>query len=670
MRITAIELENYGSFYGTHRFPCADRGLTIVLGENLDEPRMNSNGAAKSTLFEGLDWCWYGKVPKGDHVDSVVNEECKRCSVTTYLQDDNGVEAVIKRSRPPGLQFWVDGVEMTCLDAAETQTDIIKFLGMTREVFHAAVFFGQEDLMRFADVGEARRMELLSQIIPEMGETDELLEVVKDRHAFALRKQMGVQNTVADLSGQLGALQSLDYQQQHAEWEQKRKAEMAALHQRSAELHAYWKENTPKLARLAVAEAEVAKAMAEQLPQPVAPALLQELEQKRLEAHSYARVVQNEVGRVQAELRKVYATQEGRCSQCGQQVTQEHLAAEVARLQQQEQQATQAFQAASHAQADLDRQRVEAAQQHDAVVQQWRHEQQAQKARTHELQQEVAQLKQLEGYCKQVERDVQDTANRATALGNQVNPFDGEIQKLRQRQFDLTQKLRAEEAVLAGIDEGLAYLAYWIKAFGPKGLKSYILDSKLQEMTDSANHWVKVLTGGTFWVKFSTQKEGRSTKKLSNDFNIQVYRYNPDGRVSERSYRSWSGGEKGRVSLAIDMGLSRLIAQRARKRYDVLILDELFKHVDRDGGEAVVEMLTKLRHEKSSVFVIEHDAEFQARFENRVLVRRKGARSTIVELDHELQCDRQTPPPIPEQRKKKPKRAPIRRSVQADSGAR
>ena len=109
------------------------------------------------------------------------------------------------------------------------------------------------------------------------------------------------------------------------------------------------------------------------------------------------------------------------------------------------------------------------------------------------------------------------------------------------------------------------------------------------------------------------------------------------------------------------------IAQRAAKRYDVLILDELFKHVDRDGGEAIAEMLTKLRHEKSSVFVIEHDAEFQSRFENRVLIRRKGARSAIVELDNELSGDRQTPPPVP--RKTKPKRTPVHHHVQTRSAS-
>jgi len=155
----------------------------------------------------------------------------------------------------------------------------------------------------------------------------------------------------------------------------------------------------------------------------------------------------------------------------------------------------------------------------------------------------------------------------------------------------------------------------------------------LQEMTDAANVWVRVLTGGTIWVRFETQRLGRSTKKLSNDINIRVFRYNPNGTVTERNYKSWSGGEKKRVSWAIDFGLSRLVAARATKRYDLLVLDEVFKHVDAAGGEAVVEMLRQLRQEKSSIFVIEHGSDFQSHFENRVLIRKQGGRSQILNVE-------------------------------------
>ena len=74
MRILAVTIQNYGAFRGEHQFRYVGRGLTLVLGDNRDEPRMSSNGAAKSTLFECLDWCLFGKVPRDDHADSIIND--------------------------------------------------------------------------------------------------------------------------------------------------------------------------------------------------------------------------------------------------------------------------------------------------------------------------------------------------------------------------------------------------------------------------------------------------------------------------------------------------------------------------------------------------------------------------------------------------------------------
>ena len=44
MKIESIEITNYGPFFGNHTFSFSDRGLLLVMGDNQDEPRMDSNG--------------------------------------------------------------------------------------------------------------------------------------------------------------------------------------------------------------------------------------------------------------------------------------------------------------------------------------------------------------------------------------------------------------------------------------------------------------------------------------------------------------------------------------------------------------------------------------------------------------------------------------------------
>ncbi len=222
----------------------------------------------------------------------------------------------------------------------------------------------------------------------------------------------------------------------------------------------------------------------------------------------------------------------------------------------------------------------------------------------------------------------QSLAAEATAQ----NPFLAKEQEVFQRQAQLAQAI-ADATAQLGLHQARAqYLDFWVQGFGAKGLKSYILDSRLQELTDAANQWVHILTGGTVWVRFETQTLGRSTGKLANKINLRVFHYNRDGSTTERNYKSWSGGEKKRVAWGVSFGLSRLFAKRAAKSYDTIVLDEVFKYVDRAGRGAVMEMLRVIKAEKSSVFVIEHDADFQEAFEHRVLVRKENRRSTIVEI--------------------------------------
>jgi GTPase len=52
----------------------------------------------------------------------------------------------------------------------------------------------------------------------------------------------------------------------------------------------------------------------------------------------------------------------------------------------------------------------------------------------------------------------------------------------------------------------------------------------------------------------------------------------------------------------------------------------------------VVELLHAVRREKGSVFVIDHDAEFQAAFENVVVVEFLNQRSQIKEASSEKQA--------------------------------
>ena len=640
MKFLAISIRNYAPFYGDHVFGLADRGLTLIMGDNRDEPRMDSNGAGKSSIFDALDWCLFGVSPRGDHADSMVNEEAfsqrgAECQVVVNLVDDKGQSWVIQRGRSKSKNTLVlrgPGGLVEALDVKATQVRIEEVLGLDREVFHAAVLFAQGDMVRYADSTDAERMSILTRIL-QLGEIDEYLDRTKSLVKVLESDLARYSNARAILGGQRSVLEAQDYEANEKAWEYARKAalgqydtQIAQAKAQVAVLQAEGVNPTYIQQQRDQAQAELT-AMAAPMESPELTVAWERMRVQDVEA----RTLVGQLQAAQTALQKVEATGEGVCRECGQQITGEHLAFERARLAE----SVVTFRSASQSAAGQLHQVTEVVRQLEAqqaqVMQAWQIQRDEVTRRFATLDAQVREAASKQAEVGRAQDAVQRLVAAKELKALETNPFEvrererrGALDKLAHQEADLDQ-------VEFYATEDLKYLAFWVQAFGSKGLKSYILDTRIQEMTVEVNRWVQMLTGGTIWVQFEAQKQTRG-KKLVNAPAIRVCRWNPDGTITERNYQSWSGGEKQRISFAVDFGLSRLIARRARNKYDLLILDEVFKHLDRAGKEAVVEMLQVLSRERSSVFVVEHDDEFKGAFENIVSVTKQNRRSEFVSV--------------------------------------
>jgi DNA repair exonuclease SbcCD ATPase subunit len=141
------------------------------------------------------------------------------------------------------------------------------------------------------------------------------------------------------------------------------------------------------------------------------------------------------------------------------------------------------------------------------------------------------------------------------------------------------------------------------------------------------------MSGGVIWIKISTQV--KKIKGLKDELGVEVFRWMPDGTVVSRPYRVWSGGEKRRIALAVDLGLSRLMALRAAKAYRFLGLDEIDRHLDERGREGLRMVLEELRTERDSVLCITHDQAFRASFDGEIRVTKQGGKSRLESVNNE-----------------------------------
>lgn len=636
MHIQKIELENYGPFYGRHEFVFEDRGLTLIMGDNQDEPRMNSNGAGKSSILDGLDFCLFGKIPRQDHVDSIVNDEAKACSVTVYLLDDLGRNVIVrrKRSTTTTLELFIFGELQQALDVSETQKRVEEILGVDRDVFHAAVLFAQTDLTHYAESTDTERMNILTKIL-QLDEIDQWLDATKifgkkSRQIFdSLTAQFDAKNQVR------ASLYEKNFDSDIEAWEESRLARLANVQQLIESNIETRKGYVQEADNAVIANQFKIDGMRKELAALVPPDdfALRDLQHKAQLVEGELFGYMRQYAEREDELRKWREKGEGVCSECGQMVTAEHLRDEIQKRDWELEARQQDINARSKGLLDMQSEvgglKAIYAQNREAY-------QREVQQRTYDIgvyEQRLASQRENEARINALDVEVQRLDKMYVDIQKEINPFVRQYaeneQAKKQIEFELQSLHTQHEDMMAR----QAYIDFWVNAFGPKGLKSYILDARLQELTDAVNQWVTVLTGGTIWVEFSTQKKTRS-KKLVNSPTVRICRWNPDGTITERNFNSWSGGEKQRISFAIDFGLSRLIAQRAKKSYNLLILDEVFQHLDQGGKEAVMDMLQSLAQEKSSVFVVEHDTEFQSAFENRVIVRKKNRRSTIEELSN------------------------------------
>lgn len=639
MKFRMLRLSNYGSFYGDHEFRLAGRGLVLVSGANQDEPAMNSNGSGKSTLFDALDWCLWGQNPRKDAAQGVMNEEAAtvrgaQCAVTVELEDDRGRPVEIQRSRSKSkteLQVRVGGEDRSTLDTRETQTEIERILGLDREVFHSTVLFAQTDLTHYADSTDSERMEILTRLL-QLEELDEY----RDRAKESLRAQqdLAVQagQEVSGIQGQIEALKSQDYRSLIDSWEAQRAQRAQQAQQQIVELEqqrAAMEADRPDVEWLRAQKvaADEAASQAQQLPHE--PPEIEHWRQEHTRLNSELAVVRSRWAEVDRAWKRMSELGEGICPHCHQPITAEHRGQELARLD--------AERSAVQAEGEgISQQAIAAASQIETYVS--RHREQVVEHKAHQarlvdqaqqLGQQLAAAEQWQYRYDLVGRHVQERKADLDRVTSEQNPHIAVAERRDRQVYDLERKLGQANFTMTQISEDKRYTEFWVSALGTRGLKSYILDHRLQELTDSANRWLRQLTGGTMWVRFEAQRQ--TQKKMVNAPEIRVFRWNPDQTITERPYRRWSGGEKQRISWAVDFGLSQLLASRSSSTYNLLILDEIFRHLDSAGKESVLEILQHLAAEKDSLIVVEHDDQFRAQFEREVTVRKVGGRSRIEE---------------------------------------
>jgi len=165
------------------------------------------------------------------------------------------------------------------------------------------------------------------------------------------------------------------------------------------------------------------------------------------------------------------------------------------------------------------------------------------------------------------------------------------------------------------------------KDFGREGVQALLIEEALPQMQMQANEILSKLSSGNMSIRFQTEREYKDKKR---DDKMQVLDILiSDAEGVQRPYDLYSGGEAFRINFAIRLALSKVLAQRAGARLQMLIIDEGFGSQDAEGRQRLIEAINMIRPDFKKILVITHLEELKDAFPARIEVSKTKRGSQI-----------------------------------------
>jgi DNA repair exonuclease SbcCD ATPase subunit len=93
-----------------------------------------------------------------------------------------------------------------------------------------------------------------------------------------------------------------------------------------------------------------------------------------------------------------------------------------------------------------------------------------------------------------------------------------------------------------------------------------------------------------------------------------------------------SGGQLRKITLACDLALMDIVAQREGTAIDLLLMDEVLDGLDATGRSRIMDLLTHLKKQRGTIFLVTHDPElleFMEKFDRIINVTKQDGVSDI-----------------------------------------
>ena len=595
MRLHTIRITNFRSFKAEQSFHFPEEpGLYFMQGINSQEPRLEANGAGKSTIWEALLWCIYGKTSRGLKAGDVCNWDAdKGTCVEIDFTSGSGEECTVKRTWKPNAWelSWKHADQVEDL-TKEKANAFLGWLGLEFAPFLHCILMAQAQPM-FLDLKHDQQAALFSEV---MG-LDHWIEFSSKASKKASAQDIisrGLERKLAEVEGQLSAQR--DFRGSVDQFENDRKVRLDAITEP-------YHDKLKQLSVLKAAEEEanaLVKRRRESLK--VANAEVEAIMEKSIRPaqKAYDDIRSNDARAQllleQAVHRLEKIKQEKDCPTCKRPVdkNQHHAHLQTARED------------LADCQADAEKTERKLANAEQVLEALNKHRGHVDKALTSTLRgltiaEESANTQRHA--INRIEKELDGLEYQAEAIEKEVNPFldvqakvaeEGRI--LRLRQVDLRDELD-------GSDERYKLYSFWVRGF--KELRLQLIAEALTELEIEVNSCVTALGLVNWELRFQVDRETKGGN-IQRGFSVQVLSPSSD---KPTPWEAWSGGESQRLRLAATMGLSNLIRSRMGVELALEVWDEPSTALSPQGVRDLLEALEHRAHlEQRQIWVVDHTA--------------------------------------------------------------
>lgn len=627
MKISELHISNFYSI-GSATLSLADSGLVGIFGQNKDVAGATSNGSGKSTIWDALSWVLYGKVPREYEGDEVVRLNSKGgCWVEVEFIID-GQEWCIERYRKHPkykneLHLWCGDNEVSALTTADTQAKIVKLLGMDYQTFAVCIAFGQ-DTLRFAKATDKEQKAILDRILG----TEQYELAYKEVLKMQSQLEKDIQSlsrdgetaaaTIAENKETMKALEASNKKLKEERevfkknCEEKIKILQAELNDAPAKRVLLEKKRDEWQAKRDTAQTKVGKDNS---------GLIRSMENEITLKMAEVDGLESQVEDLNSDAESIKATNK-KCRACKQTINEEEY----------NRQLSFAEGARDKMQSGLERLIAEC----DTFVTK-------KKAEIKKLQEEQETFKLAQAELNTAKSEltraiiaVDAQKDRERNLTAQISEFtirrDARVADNSATIFKICEERIAEAKIKrdaattdrAAMEELLDGVNFWVKGFGPGGVRSFIIDSMVPYLTERAQYYADALLDGSIQIVFNTQKVLKS-KEIREQFEVQVI-----NAYGANIYKGNSAGEKQRIDFCVALALYDLARTRAKCPIELVVFDEAFERLDDAGTDRIIRLLRKESKNWKSCFVTTHDADLGGHFDNRITVIKEKGESRII----------------------------------------